>query len=281
VTDAKALVFEDECVSQAAMRKLCAQGPKATSAVASCIEELLAQQKRGMDVQAQLDAALAVSLLPECMQLLFVTKIRVQPQHMLHADSVQDIGYIVRDIMLLQQRNDVLFKLYQYTMPFIKHNRLNFPPMSCTSKTVLMHMLQIMSLSCLGLYSPQHKKPTWHVRRQLFAFFTSLQTHGSARDVYLFCQQHTYLLRLALMEHFVYFTSTHMALEMPLLLQCTGTHYDNQRTQRLVHYITDHFRTAALQNDTLDWAHVEAKAQLSVERCNRTCKSQQLKGRVK
>jgi len=87
------------------------------------------------------------------------------------------------------------------------------------------------------------------------------------------------MLRLALMEHFVYFTSKHMALEMPLLLKCTGTFYDHERTQRLVQYITDHFRTAALQTETLDWTLVEAKAQLSVERCNRTCKSQQLQAR--
>jgi hypothetical protein len=66
---------------------------------------------------------------------------------------------------------------------------------------------------------------------------------------------------------------------MPLLLQCTGTFYDHQRTHRLVQYITDHFRTSALQNETLDWTLVEAKAQLSVERCNSTCKSQQLPAR--
>ncbi len=281
VKDSQALLFKGECLTQAAVRELCTHDSQANPALASCIEELLLQQKKGLDVQAQLDAALVVSLLPTCMQNLFSTKIKIRVEHLVHPDNVQDIGYIVRDIMLLKPRNDVLFKLYQYTMPFIKHNRLNFPPMHCTSKTVLMHILQIMALSCLGLYSPQHKKPTWHMRRQLFAFFSNLQARGSTRDVYIFCQHHSYLLRLALMEHFVYFTSKHMAQEMPLLLQCTGTFYDHQRTQRLVQYITDHFRTAALQNETLDWTLVEAKAQLSVERCNRTCKSQQLHGGTK
>ena len=281
MTDSKALLFSGDCLLQAAVRELCKQDAQAIPAIASCIEGLLQQQKKGSDVQWQLDAALTISLLPAGMQELCTASIRIEQQHLLHADSVQDIGYIVRDIMLMKPRNDVLFKLYQYTMPFIKHNRLNFPPMQCTSKTVLMHMMQIMALTCLGLYSPQHKKPTWHVRRELFAFFTNLQTRGSARDIYVFCQHHSYMLRLALMEHFVYFTSKHMALEMPLLLQCTGTFYDHERTQRLVQYITDHFRTAALQNETLDWAVVEGKAQLSVERCNRTCKSQLLQGRGK
>ena len=277
VTNTSAVLFQGDYPTQAAVSKLCMQGFSAIPPVAACIDKLLVEQKKGVDVQKQLDAALTVSMLPPTMQCFFSAKVTLRAEHLLHPDAVQDIGYIVRDIMMLKQRNEVLFKLYQYTMPFIKHNRLNFPPMQFTSKVVLMHMTQVMALSCLGLYSPQHRKPTWHIRRQLFAFFTNLHTCGSTRDVYVFCQHHTYLLRLALMEHFVYFTSKNMALEMPLLLKCTGTFYDHERTQRLVQYITDHFRTAALQNDVLDWALVEEKAQLSVERCNRTCKSQQLK----
>jgi Ni,Fe-hydrogenase I cytochrome b subunit len=139
---------------------------------------------------------------------------------LLHPEQVQDIGYIIRDIMLQKQQNDVLFKLYQYTMPFIKHNRLNFPPMQCTSRVVLRHMIQVMALTCLGLYSPKNKKPTWSIRRQLFSFFTTLMTRGSLRDVYLFCLHNTYVLRLALMEHFIFFSSTHMQEEMKLLARC-------------------------------------------------------------
>lgn len=239
------------------------------------------QQKKGADVQAQIDTELTISLLPSALHEFFSARKELLPSYLLSSEQVLDIGHIVRDIMMLKQRNDVLFKLYQYTMPFIKHNRLNFPPMQCTTKTVLMHMTQVMALTCLGLYGPHQKTPTLHIRRQLFAFFTNLVTLGSTRDVYLFCHSHTYLLRLALMEHFVFFTSKHMAQEMPLLLQCTGTFYDHKRTHRLVHYITDHFRTAALQHETLNWQLIEAKAQLSVERCNRTCKSQQLHNRVR
>jgi hypothetical protein len=43
---------------------------------------------------------------------------------------------------------------------------------------------------------------------------------------------------------------------------------------RLVTCITDNFRMSAFQNETLDWEVVENKAQLAIERCNRTCKSQ-------
>jgi len=282
VTASHAHLFQGDCLTQAAVRKLSEQDSQAMHpAIASCLASLLQQQKKGIDVQAQIDAQLTISLLPPALQEFFITRVVLPPECLLHASQVQDIGHIVRDIMMLKQRNDVLFKLYQYTMPFIKHNRLNFPPMQCTSKIVLMHMMQVMALTCLGLYGQQQKTPTLHIRRQLFAFFTNLVTLGSTRDVYVFCHSHTYLLRLALMEHFVYFTSKHMAQEMPLLLRCTDTVYDHRRTHRLVHYITDHFRTAALQQETLDWQLIEAKAQLSVERCNRTCKSQQLNTSVK
>jgi hypothetical protein len=218
---------------------------------------------------------LNVSLLPMYLQELFTTRIHVSADMLLHPEQVQDIGYIIRDIILHRQRHDVLFKLYQYTMPFIKHNRLNFPPMQCTSRVVLRHMMQVIALTCLGLYSPQNKKPTWNIRRQLFRFFTTLMTRGSLRDVYVFCLHNTYLLRLALMEYFIFFSSKYMMTEMQLLLECSGLTYNPIRTKTLIEYISDHFRTAALQNELLDWSLIESKAQLAVERCNRTCKAQQ------
>ena len=36
---------------------------------------------------------------------------------------MDDIAFTIRDIMVQKQNNDVLFKLYQYTMLFTKHER--------------------------------------------------------------------------------------------------------------------------------------------------------------
>ena len=277
VTSTLAHLFPDGCVTQVALRKLIELGEHAVlPAIASRIHDLLKLQIRGTPVQEEIDAQLTLSLLPLSMQERLWSRIRMRPEHLLSTNQVMDIGHIVRDIMLLKTRNEVLFKLYQYTMPFIKHNRLNFPPMTCMPRVVLMHLMQLIALSCLGLYSQHHKTPTLHIRKQLFRFLTNLLTLGSLRDIYSFCHHHMYLLRLALMEHFVYFTSTCMAKEMPMLLKCSGTFYDHDRTQRMVQYITDQFRTVSLQTDSLDWSLVESKAQLCVERCNRTCKSQNL-----
>jgi hypothetical protein len=221
VTSTVAHLFPDGCVTQVALRKLIELGEHAVfPAIASRIHDLLKLQIRGTPVQAEIDAQLTLSLLPLSMQERVWSRIRMRPEHLLSTDRVMDIGHIVRDIMLLKTRTDVLFKLYQYTMPFIKHNRLNFPPMTCMPRVVLMHLMQLMGLSCLGLYSQHHKTPTLHIRKQLFRFFTNLLTLGSLRDIYSFCHHHMYLLRLALMEHFVYFTSTCMAKEMPMLLKC-------------------------------------------------------------
>jgi hypothetical protein len=106
----------------------------------------------------------------------------------------------------------------------------------------------------------KNKNPTWIIRRQLFSFFTKLMTCGSLRDVYLFCLHNTYELRLALMEHFIFFSSTNMQAEMKLLLKCTGLSYNPSSTKTLIEYITDHFRTASLQNELLDWSLIESKA---------------------
>ena len=252
VTGSEAVLFSGDNPMPVTLRELCRHDTNAIHpSVALCIEQLLTQHKKGHAVEAQLDVQLSISLLPMYMQEMFTTRVHVSADMLLHPQQVQDIGHIIRDIMLQKQQNDVLFKLYQYTMPFIKHNRLNFPPMQCTSRVVLRHMTQVMALTCLGLYSPKNKKPTWSIRRQLFSFFTTLMTRGSLRDVYLFCLHNTYVLRLALMEHFIFFSSTHMQEEMKLLLKCTGLCYNPSSTKTLIEYITDNFRTACLQNELI------------------------------
>lgn len=262
-------------VTQAALSKLEEQTHTAMHpTIAACLQTLLVLQKNGVDVQTQIDTQLILSLLPLQLQSFFVERVTVLPKFLLSVDLVLDIGFIIRDIMMHKQCNEVLFKLYQYTMPFIKHNRLNFPAMHLVSKPVLMHMLQLVMLTCLGLHSPQCKTPTLHIRTKLFRIFTALTTQGSLRDIYMFCCHHNYLLRLSFMEHFVQFSSLHMSQELGILRVSKICSYDHCKTKRLVQYITDQFRTNALQNESLSWDLVEQKAQVAIERCNRTCKSQ-------
>jgi hypothetical protein len=274
VTCTNLSLFPSGQITQAVLSGLIEQNQHPVhQAVSSKIEELLLLQKGGADVEMELDRQLTISLLPLRFQTLCQHKIQIQDHHLLHAQAVDDIAHIIRDIMVQKNHNDVLFKLYQYTMPFIKHNRLNFPPRRNVSKSLLKHLMQIMALTCLGLHSSKSKKQVWHIRRQLFIVFTQLQTQGSLADIYLFCQHHNYLVRLALMENFVHFTSKYMTVEMEFMRALTSTGYEHSKVERLVCYITDNFRMSALQNETLNWELIEEKAQIAIERCNRTCKS--------
>ena len=93
-------------------------------------------------------------------------------------------------------------------------------------------------------------------------------------DLYIFLSSHMYLLRLALIENFITFTNTYMPLEVSLMRCFVDSSYDHARVSRLVRYIVDNFRMTALQ-ENLDFAHLEAKAQIAIERRNRTCRSMQ------
>lgn len=224
---------------------------------------------------SELDRLITISLLPPSIQQICLDKIQIEAHHLLGSNSLDDIGHIIRDIMIQKHNNEVMFKLYHYTMPFIKHNRLNFPPMRHVSMNLLRHLMQIIALTCLGLHRRDCKMPTWNIRVKLFKFFTKLHTCGTLQDLYVFCEHHNYLLRLALMENFVNYTSQHMAQEIRVIcMYMKWTKFEPLKIERLVNYITDTFRTSALQNENLDWALCENKAQMAIERCNRTCKSQ-------
>ena len=130
VEDTECRVIESGLVTQAVLSRI-SEGEEypVLPVINDMITDLLAQEKKGIDVLLELDKHLTISLLPPSLQMLCLEKIHIQDFHLLNANAVDDIGYIIRDIMVRKYSNGVLFKLYQYTMPFIKHIELNFPPM--------------------------------------------------------------------------------------------------------------------------------------------------------
>lgn len=220
----------------------------------------------------QLDIVLFASLLPRELQLAFLCI--VQPAHLPGRGGVRDIGNIVRRMLLRCASKDILFRMYQYSMPFVKHNRLLFPPFEHISVHDMHHMLGAVQDLTLGSHEGVAKMPVWTTRRQLLRFFHNLLARGSAMDLYLFLSSHLYLLRLALIENFILFTNRFMPLEVSLMRWFIDPSYDHARVSRLVRYIVDNFRISALQED-LCFARLEAKAQTAIERCNRTCRSMQ------
>jgi hypothetical protein len=243
----------------------------------ACLELLLLAEKHDSgevltSKLEQLDIVLFASFMPRELQCFFMRTVKIE--HMPGRAPIADIGNIVRRLMLRWSTDCVLYRMYQYSMPFVKHNRLQFPAFGLVSKQDLQHMLNVVQNLMLGVQRWATKIPTWTTRYQLLGFFHGLLTRGSASDLYIFLSSHMYLLRLALIENFVTFTNTCMPLEVSLMRCFVDSSYDHARVSRLVRYIVDNFRMTALQED-LDFAQLELRAQVAIERCNRTCRSMQ------
>ena len=199
--------------------------------------------------------------------------LRIHKKHLLQRDTLKDIGVFVRRLLLRWPMQCVLFKLYQYSMPFIKHNRLNFPAIHNVSDDAMMHMLQVMQMTCLGLHKNATKKPTWKIRGKLYYFFQELTSRGSYADLHRFCQSHIYMLRVSLIENFITFLEENMPIEKSLLHQFIDVTYDHSKVSKMLYYVIDNFRQISFQDEVLNWNLIEEKAQQAIERCNRTCKS--------
>ena len=236
---------------------------------------LAEKQEAGAALSAKLerlDAVLFCSLLAPALQPRFLALL--EPAHLPGRGRVQDIGHIVRRMLLRSVSSDVLFRMYTHSMPFVKHNRMQFPAFKHVALQDMQHMLVAIQNLTLGSAQGVAKMPVWTTRRQLMRFFHELLTRGSAADLHVFLASHLYLLRLALIEQFIVFTNRYMPLEVSLMRCFIDPSYDHARVSRLVRYIVDNFRISALQED-LDFARLEAKAQTAIERCNRTCRSMQ------
>ena len=242
----------------------------------SHVDKLLQQQKfteQSKSVQFELDKVLPLCNMPCDYQEKWWHLMILDDDQVFQANLLPDIGRIIRRLLIRWSEDSVLYRLYQYSMPYIKHNRLNFPSMYRVSTADLVHMMQVMLGTCLGIHERAEKTPTWTCRRQLMCFFEYMLAYGSHADLYVFCSEQLGLLRLALLEHYMSFIEQNMPVEMQLIQTLLQTSYDACKVHRTVFYITDNFRQAALQNNVLDWELIANRAQQAVERCNRTCKA--------
>ena len=133
------------------------------------LDKLLNLQKQGQNKQRELQQLLLCSIYPVHIQRLL--NFEISRECLPHPRHLLDIGFIVRRLLLKWHCSNVLYRLYQYSMPFIKHNRLNFPSLRLLDVTILKHMILSIFLTCLGSHSSDGKTPIWQVSRQLFAFF--------------------------------------------------------------------------------------------------------------
>lgn len=185
-----------------------------------------------------------------------------------------DLGAVIREIVIEPHVNakSVMAKIVQYCMPYIKHNRLNFPDIQNLSHAQLLAMVQIMAATCLGAYTHVQRKCTWNIRVSLFWMFWNIMHTSNAHDMFIFCKTHMSLMRLCIIEYFIFFMREYMPTELGFMDIILGLSAGVQHVFKQFTIIIDSFRQMALQDSTIDFAIINNKAQICIDKCNRLCK---------
>jgi len=183
-----------------------------------------------------------------------------------------DIGHEIREMLLFMPTKSSMHRVLQYSMPYIKHNRLNFPAFADIGAQDLTHMIRVVMACCLGVLRANTKRPVFELRVRLYGFFHELLARGSSADHYSFCVANLCLLRVAMIEFFIIFMHKYMPAEK--LVLCKRFELNNT-SDALFHsfcIIFDMFRQTALQVRELDFANINARAHIAIEKCNRVTK---------
>ena len=136
----------------------------------------------------------------------------------------------------------------------------------------LTNMIRVVMACCLGVLCAHTKRPVFELRVKLYSFFHELLARGSSADHYVFCVSNLCLLRVAMIEYFIIFMHKYMPAEK----QVTCQRFElNNTTGALFHSlctIFDVFWQTALQVTELDFANINARAHIGIEKYNRVTK---------
>jgi hypothetical protein len=105
-------------------------------------------------------------------------------EHVFTTDRLVDIGRNIRQIILGDLETETLTRLVFFSLPYLKHKRLNLPPLHETKFHELQGCLRIVYASCLGMLQRNSKKPPWSMRVQLHIFTHQLLVHGTHPDLH-------------------------------------------------------------------------------------------------
>ena len=240
------------------------------------IQALHQKIKLGHDLQSELDRYIIVTLLiQQAHPVLTSTNIEhfiLKPEHVFSVQYLPDIGKDIRELFYPRKTKNLILYLIEYSLPYIKHNRLSLPSMSNIDSTSVINFTSIMMGCLMGIFPHCKKRPTWPVRVTIYNFFHNMITSTSLQDIYHFCNNNVPLLRISIIEYFVFFIQNYMPVEFELnevfAKDCSitmDTMYGN------ILFITDTFRQSCLQK-SFDMESINASAILAVERMNRLCK---------
>lgn len=198
---------------------------------------------------------------------------RLKPEHAFGTACLFDIGGVVRDIVLQKKNNSLIFRLLQYSLPYVKHNRLSFIFNDKKNDVCFIpEIFKIVIASCLGCFGEHSKRPVWGIRLQLIELLYECTRRSDIDAQFQFLQNYMSLMRLSLIEYFVYFCKNYMPAEMQILSVVFGLSLPINEMFNSFVLIVDCFRQNCLQGDVLNWAEVGTHSGIAVEKCNRVCK---------
>ena len=246
-------------------------------AITGRIDELLRGIKQGSSTQAELDRYMIVAGLIEAQHPALTEEnidMFILPRKaVFDASKLPDLGSVVRQIFMRSKRS-VMLSLLEYALPFTRNSRLSFPPCSSFSVFELRALVALCMASCLGLYPAATRRPVWTTRVCIFMQIHEILQVGDPRVMHDFCVRNIPLVRLSLVEYFVYFVVEHMPVESML---CHTFSVEVQNLQQIftnICFVADSFRLLAVQGN-LDWEKIRDTAAVVVEKINRMCKWRQ------
>jgi len=193
-------------------------------------------------------------------------------EHVPGLQHMPDIGKEIREMLMFMPTQNSIHRVLQYSMPYIKHNQLNFPAFDDITAHDLTDMIRVVMASCLGVLRAHTKRPVFGLRVKLYAFFHELLARGMSADHYVFCVSNLCLLRVAMIEYFIIFMHRYMPAEKEVLCQRFEL---NNTTDALFHsfcIIFDVFQQTAMQVQELDFVNINTRAHIAIEKCNRVTK---------
>ena len=205
------------------------------------------------------------------MRLCHWRQLIVRDEDLFSVKSCIDIGYCIRNIILDSTDDDMLSRVIFNSLPYMKHNRLNFPSFDKCTYAAMHDIIRMVLGCCLGTFNGQ-KRPPWHMRVYLVVFTHELLSRGNKRDLYLFCTSHISLVRISAIDYFIHFLEEYMPIEKHTIAKMMTKHESVDMLQ--LHELKNamnNFRITCYENSELNFTEINAKAIVTLERCNRLC----------
>jgi hypothetical protein len=136
---------------------------------------------------------------------------------------------------------------------------------STNTETMCSVYINIMYGTMLALYPHCSKSPTFHIRKQIFCKLYTLSVSPLEKQTE-FVLKYMNLMRLCVMEYFVYVLEQFCNVERELMCKCLN--YDVYTN--LCQTSSDLFRQNCLQGETLDWDYIDNQAFKTTDKVIRT-----------